>query len=248
MPNPRLLIVDDEALARQRLRDLIGDIGGYEVAAEAGNGVEAMAVLQQSPIDIVLLDIRMPVMDGIELAQHLRQWPQPPALVFTTAYDSFAVQAFELHAIDYLLKPIRAERLASALARLKPLQTAQWQALQPLQQTQSHLSIHERGRVLLVPIADVLYFRAELKYVTVRTQERSYLWEGALSQLEQQYAEQLLRVHRNALVARAAIAGFERVRTSAETGDDEQQWVVLLKGIPDTIAVSRRHQHLIKSV
>jgi two-component system, LytTR family, response regulator AlgR len=243
----RLLIVDDEPLARQRLRDLVGDVGGYEVAGEAANGVEAISMLQEASVDIVLVDIRMPMMDGIELAQHLRGLPQPPKLIFTTAYDHYAVQAFELNAIDYLLKPIRSERLAAALAKAQPLQAAQSQALRPLQETHDHLSIHERGKVLLVPIADVLYLRAELKYVTVRTRDKSYLLETSLSQLEQVYAAQFVRIHRNALVARAAISGFEKQRISEGEEAGETAWVVLIKGIPETLLVSRRHQHVIKA-
>ena len=247
MANQRLLIVDDEPLARQRLRDLVGDVGGYDVVGEAANGVEAMQLLQGAVVDIVLVDIRMPVMDGIELAQHLRDLPQPPKLIFTTAYDHYAVQAFELNAIDYLLKPIRSERLAAALAKAKPLQSAQSQALQPFQQTHDHLSIYERGKVVLVPIAEVLYLRAELKYVTVRTREKSYLLEASLSQLEHTYATQFVRIHRNALVARAAISGFEKQRVSTGEEAGETAWVVLMKGIPETLVVSRRHQHVIKA-
>jgi len=247
MASPRLLIVDDEPLARQRLRDLVGDVGGYEVAGEAANGVEAISILQEASVDIVLVDIRMPMMDGIELAQHLRGLSQPPKLIFTTAYDHYAVQAFELNAIDYLLKPIRSERLAAALAKAQPLQAAQSQALWPLQETHDHLSIHERGKVLLVPIADVLYLRAELKYVTVRTRDKSYLLETSLNQLEQIYAAQFVRIHRNALVARAAISGFEKQRISEGEEAGETAWVVLIKGIPETLLVSRRHQHVIKA-
>jgi len=247
MASQRLLIVDDEPLARQRLRDLVGDVGGYEVAGEAANGVEAISILQEASVDIVLVDIRMPMMDGIELAQHLRGLSQPPKLIFTTAYDHYAVQAFELNAIDYLLKPIRSERLAAALAKAQPLQAAQSQALRPLQETHDHLSIHERGKVLLVPIADVLYLRAELKYVTVRTRDKSYLLETSLNQLEQIYAVQFVRIHRNALVARAAISGFEKQRISEGEEAGETAWVVLIKGIPETLLVSRRHQSVIKA-
>lgn len=247
MAKQRLLIVDDEPLARQRLRDLVSDIGGYEVLGEAANGVEAITLLQQAQVDIVLADIRMPVMDGIELAQHLRSLEKSPHLIFTTAYDHHALQAFELNAIDYLLKPIRSERLATALAKARPLQPEQSQALQTLQQTHAHLSIQERGKVLLIPLSDVLYFRAELKYVTVRTREKSYLLETSLNQLEQTYAEQFVRIHRNALVARNAISGFEKQRISEGDEAGETAWVVLIKGIPDTLTVSRRHQHMIKA-
>lgn len=245
MHKPQILIVDDEPLARQRLRDLIADAGAFDVAGEAANGVEAMEILQDKHIHIVLLDIRMPGMDGIELAQHLHRLPDPPAIIFTTAYDHYAVQAFELNAMDYLLKPIRGERLVQALSKVKPLQSAQVQALQPLQATHAHLSIHERGRIVLVPVAEVLYFRAELKYVTVRTRTHSYLLETSLNQLEQEYGALFVRLHRNALVAKNAIAGFEKQRLAQ--GSDSH-WVALIKDVAETIAVSRRHQHLIKSL
>lgn len=251
MARQQLLIVDDEPLARQRLRDLVGDIGGYTVVGEAANGLEAMAVLQNQQVDIALVDIRMPVMDGIELAQHIRQLPRPPNLIFTTAYDHYALQAFDLNAIDYLLKPIRAERLSAALTKARPLNLKQSQGLQSLQETRQHLSIHERGRVLLIAVDEVLYFRAELKYVTVRTQSKSYLLEMSLNQLEQNYADRFVRVHRNALVAKHAIAGYEkqRIQQNAETEEPgELSWVVLIKGIPETLVVSRRHQHMIRAV
>ncbi|HSI28825.1 MAG: LytR/AlgR family response regulator transcription factor [Methylophilus sp.] len=252
MASQQLLIVDDEPLARQRLRDLVGDIGGYTIAGEAANGVEAMAVLQSQPVDIALVDIRMPVMDGIELAQHIRKLATPPNLIFTTAYDHYALQAFDLNAIDYLLKPIRAERLAAALTKARPLQAKQSQALQALQEAPQHLSIHERGKILLVPLEDVLYLRAELKYVTVRTQEKSYLLEASLNQLEHTYADRFVRVHRNALVAKNAIAGYakQRVQQNEQAGEaaGESSWVVLIKGIAETLVVSRRHQHMIRAV
>ncbi|WP_229008186.1 LytTR family DNA-binding domain-containing protein [Methylophilus sp. Leaf408] len=251
MARQQLLIVDDEPLARQRLRDLVGDIGGYTVVGEAANGLEAMAVLQNQQVDIALVDIRMPVMDGIELAQHIRQLPRPPNLIFTTAYDHYALQAFDLNAIDYLLKPIRVERLSAALTKARPLNLKQSQGLQSLQETRQHLSIHERGRVLLIAVDEVLYFRAELKYVTVRTQAKSYLLEMSLNQLEQNYADRFVRVHRNALVAKHAIIGYEkqRIQQNAETEEaGELSWVVLIKGIPETLVVSRRHQHMIRAV
>ncbi|AKR42060.1 LytTR family DNA-binding domain-containing protein [Methylophilus sp. TWE2] len=247
MAKQRLLIVDDEPLARQRLRDLVSDVGGYDVAGEAANGVEALALLQQGTVDIALVDIRMPVMDGIEFAQHLRQLAQPPNLIFTTAYDHYAVQAFDLNAIDYLLKPIRSERLAAALAKARPLQLKQSQVLQSLQQTHDHLSIQERGKVLLIPVEDVLYFRAELKYVTVRTREKSYLLETSLTQLEHTHADKFVRIHRNALVARDAIRGFEKQRVAEGEDAGDAVWVVLIKDIPETLVVSRRHQYMIKA-
>lgn len=262
MTMPTLLIVDDEPLARARLRDVIQDMGGYAVVGEAANGLEAMHQLQQLNVSVMLVDIRMPEMDGIELAQHARKLAQPPHIIFTTAYDQFAVQAFELNAIDYLLKPIRRERLAVALSKVKPLQSAQWQALQPLQTSHTHLSIHQRGRVLLVAIADIIYARADLKYVTVRTQQQQYLWEGSLNQLALRHADHFVRIHRNALVARDAVLSIEKqpshfpassqaasqLAASQDTLSKPATWQVTLRGVPETLAISRRQFALLKSL
>lgn len=247
MAEQGILIVDDEPLARQRLRDLITDIGEYAIVGEASNGVEALTLINERAVDILLLDIRMPIMDGIELAQHLRQYDQPPSLIFTTAYDHHALQAFELNAVDYLLKPIRTERLAVALAKARPLLLKQSAALRTLQRTRDHLTIHERGKVLLVPLAEVLYFRAELKYLSVRTVERTYLLEASLNQLEQEYGAAFIRLHRNALVAKSALAGFQK-QFQSDIDSGEPSWVALIRGVPETIAVSRRHHHLIKTL
>lgn len=247
----RLMIVDDEPLARARLRDLLADLGGYQVVAEAANGLDALTQCQTTPVQLVLVDIRMPGMDGIEFAQHAQRLAQPPQIIFTTAYDQFAVQAFELNAIDYLLKPIRAERLASALAKAKPLHAEQWQALQPLQSSHSHLSIQARGKLHLLPIADIIYARADLKYVTLRTASAHFLWEGALSQLAEQHAAHFVRIHRNALVARTAIMGFEKQRQALDQAPQatvEETWQVRLRAIPETLTVSRRQFAQIKAL
>ena len=239
-PALRVLIVDDEAPARSRLRDLLGDIGAGQpsrVVGMAANGVEALRILEAEPADVVLADIRMPVMDGVELARHLGRLDKPPAVIFVTAYDQYAVQAFDLAAVDYLLKPVRAERLAAALGKLRPparVADATLAGLAPGERR--HFSVSERGRILLLPVADVLYLRAELKYVTARTAERDYVLDESLVQLEEEFPQRFLRVHRNGLVARAAVLGVER----AGEQDGEAHWAVLLKGVDERLAVSRR--------
>lgn len=242
--NPlKILLVDDEPLARDRLRALLGDIAVQrpgEVVGEAANGLEALALLREQPVDVVLADIRMPGMDGIELASHLGRLEKPPAVIFTTAYDNYAVQAFDLNAIDYLLKPVRAQRLLAALQKV-PGAPLEREVLAGIGQGvrgggRTHLSCHERGRLLLVPVGEVLYFRADLKYVTARTAEREYLLDESLTQLESEFGEQFLRLHRAVLVAPSALAGFEKA-----AGDDAEAYGwALLRGVPEKLPVSRR--------
>ena len=251
----RLLLVDDEAPARTRLRELLGDIAAElptEVVGEAGNGREALDLLARCPADLVLVDIRMPVMDGIELAQHLARLPEPPVVIFTTAYDSYAVQAFELSAIDYLLKPIRAQRLGQALhkaaARARPSAPALTELRQAARQSaRQHLSSLERGRILLIPVGDILYLRAEQKYVTARTLEREYLLDESLVQLEEEFGERFLRLHRSVLVAREAIAGLEKGADDERDGEGGEHWVARVRGIPETLPVSRRQWSAVKA-
>ena len=243
----RVMIVDDEAPARARLKDLLADCGSdlpLEIVGEAGNARAALDLLATTGADVLLLDIRMPEMDGIELAQHLQKLPEPPAIVFTTAYDAYAIRAFEVHAIDYLLKPIRTSRLQEALVRARSARAPTVEALREVRKAApAFLSAQERGRIHLIPLDDVVYLKAELKYVTVRTAEREYLIEDALARLEQEYADRFVRVHRNCLVARAAIRGFER-----GSGDAEGQWLALLEGCNEKIAVSRRQQHIVREL
>jgi two-component system, LytTR family, response regulator AlgR len=244
---PRILIVDDEAPARNRVKDLLDDCRlsfSFELAGEAANGLEAVEFINRHPVEIVLLDIRMPVMDGIETARHLRKLPAPPAVIFTTALDGHAVEAFELNAVDYLLKPIRQERLLAALQKvlLSPA-AAPGAVLRELSaRARSHLSVTERERVLLVAVADVRYMRAELKYVTLKTTEREFLLEESLVNLEDEFGERFVRIHRNCLVARDAIAGFEKIAPDA----GEPYWVAVLRDLPERLPVSRRQQHVIR--
>ena len=256
MSTLKLLIADDEAPARNRLRDLLNDIEGIEIVGEAKNGKEAIDLAAQTKPDLMLLDIRMPLMDGIEAAQHAQKLEPKPHIIFTTAFDAYAMKAFDLNAIDYLLKPIRLERLQTAINKAHALKPLRIEALKPLLKMRSHLSIHERSRVLLVPVESIIYLRAELKYVTVRTIEREFLIEESLTHLETEFDARFIRLHRNCLVAPSFIAGYEKrnVANGEEDGlieqhkeqSKEQQWVALLKGIPEVVAVSRRQQHLIR--
>jgi two-component system response regulator AlgR len=239
----KILIVDDEPLARSRLRELLADIAQQvptEVVAEAGNGLIALEILREQPVDVVLADIRMPSMDGIELASHLGRLPSPPAVIFTTAYDNYAVQAFDLNAVDYLLKPVRAQRLLAALQKV-PAQHPDPTLLAGIGQEirgagRTHLSCHERGRLLLVPVSEVLYFKADLKYVTARTVDREYLLDEALTHLETEFAERFIRLHRAVLVAKPALAGFEK----GQSEDADAYGWALLRGVPEKLPVSRR--------
>ena len=247
MPELKILIVDDEAPARSRLRELLADVAAEVpnvVVGEAENGVAGLALADSETPDIVLLDIRMPKMDGIELAQHLARLPQPPAVIFATAYDAYAMQAFDLNAVDYLLKPVRAQRLAAALSKARVLHPPALAVLQGLQpEGRSHLSCHERGRLLLIPVAEVLYLKADLKYVTARTHEREYLLDESLTHLETEFAVRFIRLHRSVLVAREAIVGFER--NGAD--DADTHWLALVRDVAEKLPVSRRQWPLVKS-
>ena len=241
---PRVLVADDEAPARSRLRDLLDDCRAdfdLTIVDEARNGMEVLEIVGREKIDIVLLDIRMPEMDGMEAARHLAGMAQPPAIIFTTAFDAYALKAFEENAIDYLLKPIRAERLLAALRKAHASAPSRDALAAAANQPRRHLSVHERGKIHLVPVADVLYLRAELKYVTVRTAAREFLVEESLTRLEEEFGESLVRVHRNCLVARQAIEGFERNAQESESG-----WAVIIRGTGERLPVSRRQQHVVK--
>lgn len=240
----KILIADDEAPARNRLRELLGDIDNITLVGEAKNGKQALALAEETHADVLLLDIRMPQMDGIEAAMHLQKLNPPPAIIFTTAFDGYALQAFDMNAVDYLLKPIRLERLQTAINKARALLPAQLEAIRPLQPRRTHFSVSERGRVILVPLTDVIYLRAELKYTTVRTKEREYLIEDSLTSIEQEFGEQFLRLHRNCLVAQASILGYEK----SAGADGESHWVALLKDISETVSVSRRQLHVLKGL
>ena len=232
----KVLIVDDEPLARARLRTLLGDCKAPTamVEGEAANATQAIEALRRQHFDLALLDIHMPGADGLTLAQTLRTLPDAPAVVFVTAHAEHAVQAFELEATDYLTKPVRLERLQTALQKVERATQARrgFKADEP----EEVLIIQDRGRTERVPLSQVLYFKAELKYITVRTAAKSYILDGSLSELEEKYAAEFMRIHRNALVARRAVRALEK-NYDPEEGEG---WAVRLNGVDELLAVSRR--------
>jgi two-component system response regulator AlgR len=240
----KILIADDEAPARNRLRELLSEIPDTEVIAEAANGKEALNFASESLPHVMLLDIRMPEMDGIEAAEHSLKLYHPPAVIFTTAYDEHAMKAFDLNAVDYLLKPIRRERLVIALKKARALLPSQLGGIKPLRLQRTHFSVSERGRILLIPVHDVIYLRAELKYLTVRTRDREYLIEDSLVNIEKEFPDLFIRLHRNCLVAQSSIRGFERRHNE----EGESHWVALLRELPETLPVSRRQQHIVHEI
>lgn len=249
----RVLIVDDELPARNRMRELLEDCRGEvpnTVAGEAGNGLAALDAIATVKPDVVLVDIHMPGMSGIELASHLQVLEHPPAVVFVTAHDQYAVDAFEVNAVDYLLKPVRAARLLVALKKIgsgggRPAREV---LAQLDNQPRRHFSVAERGRVQLVPVNDVLFLKADLKYVAVRTREREYLIEESLSRLEEEFGDVFMRIHRGCLVARRLIRGFERISSGADQAGEGEGWAVVLEGWPEKLAVSRRQWPLVKAM
>jgi two-component system, LytTR family, response regulator AlgR len=240
----RVLIVDDEALARLRLRQLVGECAEPRavVAGEAPDAAQALAWLEAHDCDVLLLDVQMPGADGTQLAALLRARARPPAIVFVTAHAQHAVKAFELEALDYLTKPVRRERLQAALQRVaRRFATAPAAADAGASDTPV-IVVNDRGRVTRVPLGEVLYLKAELKYVTLRTARHTHVLDEPLADLEARLGERFLRVHRNALVARRAVRALER-RILAGEGDDEsgEGWAVRVEGLDDEwLAVSRR--------
>jgi two-component system, LytTR family, response regulator AlgR len=231
----RLLIVDDEPLARARLKALIAEAALGQVVGEAGSGIEALRLVGELAPEVVLLDIRMPGMDGLETAHHLSQLAVPPAVIFTTAYDEHALAAFDHHAIDYLLKPIRVDRLRSALTRAQLLSTAQQRdlrepALRPARRTR--FSALVAGALRFVPVEAVRYLQADHGYVTVVHPEGELLIEESLRALEQEFAADFLRIHRHTLIAIAHVVEFKRNRLG--------NGVIALRDVAEPLPVSRR--------
>jgi two-component system response regulator AlgR len=239
----RVLLVDDEELARLRLRSLLGECREPTalVAGEASNAAQALAWLSTQVCDVVLLDIQMPGRDGTQLAAELRQLPRPPAVVFVTAHPEHALKAFDLAALDYLTKPVKRERLNAALQRVAAQVAQGTPEATPAEDESAAIVVSDRGRVVRVPFAEILYFKAELKYVTLRTKAHSYVLDDSLSDLEKRLGDRFLRVHRNALVARSALRTLER-RILPGPADDEggESWAVCLAPVDEWLAVSRR--------
>jgi len=236
----KVLIVDDEQPARERLRQLVSDGGQHEVVAEAGNGEQAIALATQHNPDVVLLDIRMPGVDGIETAHHLNAMDTPPAVVFTTAYDEYAIDAFDARAIGYVLKPVRRERLERALehaARISGQMLNQLTAETNLKSRRQHVCTREQGELRLLPIADISHFIADQKYVTVHHSGGNSLIDDSLKQLEEEFSEAFVRIHRNTLVALQQIDRIEKT-------EDGKPALILRNGQGDggdALIISRRH-------
>ena len=234
-----VLIVDDEPPARSRLAGLIESMAGFEVTGEAGDGKAALAAAATDAPDIVLMDIRMPGMDGIEAARHLAALPAPPAVIFTTAYDAYALEAFETQAIGYLLKPVRRQRLADALEHAVRPTRAQLSALAAARPSpRRHVSVRRGETLHLVPIETVRYFEAAQKYVTVHHEQGEDLIDDALKSLEGEYAEEFVRAHRSLLVAIRHIAALDR--------DDSGRLQIRLRVTGERLSISRRHAADIK--
>lgn len=231
----KVLITDDEALARNRLRVMVEE-AGHEVVAEAESGRQALVQYEQHQPEVVLMDIRMPDMDGIEAARHLSMLAEAPAIIFTTAYDDHALSAFEAHALDYLLKPVRRERLEHALERAQRLNRAQREALAGTDSTisvRNHIGVQHRDGLRLIPLDEIVYFIADQKYVAVHHDHGTDLITESLVQLESEFSDQFLRIHRNALVA------VNRMQALEKNADGSMH--VRLRGSDQTLEVSRRH-------
>ena len=231
----RVLVVDDEKLARERLLNMLQQIPEYEPSGGAANGIEALRLLEKERSDIVLMDIRMPGMDGIEAARHITEMDQPPAVIFTTAYGEHALEAFETNAVGYLLKPIRIDKMREALASAHKVNRAQLANLQKTEKSsaRTHICARVRGNLELIPIENIVYFHADQKYVTIRHRDGEVLIEEALKALEEEFEPRFLRIHRNALVAKTYLAGMEKTKGG--------RFQVILKSIDDRLEISRRH-------
>ena len=238
----KILVVDDEQLARQRLISLVEELHPGQELIEADNGLAALEMASSHEPDIMLLDIRMPVMDGLEVAQHMSRCTNAPAIIFTTAYQDHALEAFDIHAIDYLLKPVRKERLKHALERARILhstQVDQLRKLDPASQPRTHLSATVQGNLKLLRVSEIRYLRAEQKYVIAGWPNGELLLDEALTSLEQEFQDRFFRVHRNALVALEYIDALIQAKNGT--------YSVKLHGVSSMLQVSRRNlSHLRK--
>jgi len=240
----RVLVTDDEALARARAQSLLQEIGGTEVIGEAANGKECLLLSDRLKPDVVLLDIRMPGIDGLEAAIHLARYDKPPAVIFTTAYGDHALAAFEANAVDYLLKPIRKDRLVQALHKARTPNRAQISALRTdgagtAAAARTHVCVRHRDAVELVPVVDIIYFRADQKYVTLHRRAGEALLEESLTSLAQEFAASFVRIHRNTLISSAFFQGIEKGR--------DGRYHALLRHTEDRPEISRRHVRELKA-
>jgi len=239
----KILIVDDEMLARERLVSLVSELNADFSISEAENGVAALKIINKESPELILLDIRMPVMDGLEVAHHLAGLEAPPAIIFTTAYQDYALDAFDAHAIDYLMKPVRKERLQQAIDRAKALSKVNIDELRDHHDSNSsrtHLSTTVQGNLQIIPIEKIYYLKADQKYVTAVWSDGELLLDDSLKSLEQEFSSQFIRIHRNTLVALEYIMGLEK--------DEAGNPTIKLQGIETRLPVSRRHASHVRKV
>lgn len=252
MDRLRILIVDDEPLARMRLRSLLADCvrPAAVVVDEAGSAAEALHALARQPVDALLLDIHMPGMDGIALARRLREQQPAPAVVLVTAHAEHALQAFEVDAVDYLTKPVRRARLQEALLRVEArLGRAPAIAAAPLPAEVPMLVVSDRGRVLRIPVTEVVYLRAEMKYVTLVTTRHRYVLDDALADLEQRLGDAVLRIHRSLVVAKSAVRALERRALAGNESEEAgESWAVMVDPGAEWLPVSRRQLPQVREV
>jgi two-component system response regulator AlgR len=243
-PNMRVLVVDDEELARLRLRGLVDECAQprARVVGEAANAAQALVWLATQQCDVILLDVQMPGRDGTQLAAELRQREDAPAVVFVTAHAEHAVKAFDLEAVDYVTKPVRRERLQAALQRVAQRRSLDLADADADDESDEEpvIVVSDRGRVIRVPLSDVLYLKAELKYVTLRTANHTYVLDDSLAELEDRLGTRFLRVHRNALVSRKAVRALERRIVNGGDEEGGEAWAVCIAPVEEWLAVSRR--------
>lgn len=247
-----VLIVDDELLARNRLRVLLSDCEDPSapfLVSEAATAAQALDVLHRTkdhhPVDLIFLDVQMPGQDGLRFAQTLRSLPRPPAVVFVTAHAMYAASAFEVEAVDYLTKPVRLDRLQQAVAKVRRLYALEQKAPTAMSMgSAAALLIRDRGRTERVPLHQVIYLKAEQKYVTVRTATRSYILDNSLTELEGRYPQQFVRIHRNALVTREQMRSLEKHYTE----DDGEGWALRMHAVPELLMVSRRQLSAVRAI
>lgn len=243
----KILIADDEPLARKRLIHLFREMHQEHQLIEAGNGLEAIEQVNQEEPDIVLMDIRMPGMNGLEATQHLMKIDKPPAIIFTTAYDEYALQAFESQAVDYLLKPIRKDRLEKALSNCTKLNKLQLEQLGQQNQEisyRTHISVQIRNTIHLVPIKDIFCFLADNKYITIKYHKdgdiAETIIEGTLKSLEEEFADTFMRIHRNALIRKDRVEALQKLK--------DGRVLLKLAGLSEAFEVSRRHLSCVRKL
>lgn len=234
----KILVVDDEPLAQQRLEKILSEFPKITKVLTANNGLEAIKACQEHQPDIILLDIRMPVMDGLDAAQHISKMDKVPAIIFTTAYDEYAVKAFNVHAVDYLLKPVRKEKLQLAINAASQLNQAQLNAIKSPLQGRTNITSKFGGNIKLIPVDDIIYFLAEQKYVTVKHLHGETIIDDTLKDLQVEFEAQFIRIHRNALVAKKFILGISK--------KNHKRSFVTLKNSSRNLEISRTHLNKVK--